>query len=101
MSTKGQGIHLTKFRCVLVSGVAAAALLGGAVAAHAEDYVGNQEQGVLGTEISRAPAAAAPASSSRGGLPVTGGDLAGLAAVGAAAVGSGVVLVRRSRSARA
>jgi hypothetical protein len=36
-----------------------------------------------------------------GGLPFTGADIAGLSLVGAAALGAGVVLVHRSRRARA
>lgn len=50
---------------------------------------------VLGVEITRAPrAAVAPA---RVRLPVTGGDVAGLVAIALSAIGTGTVLVRRSR----
>ena len=45
-----------------------------------------------------APVEAAPVS---GSLPITGGDVAGLTAMGAAAIGIGAVLVRRSRRAAA
>jgi LPXTG-motif cell wall-anchored protein len=87
-----------KIRTLLLAGSVTFAVLGMPVMAHAaEDYVGPKNEGVLGTDISRAaPAAAAPASTSAG-LPVTGGDIAGLTAIGLAAVGSGTVLVRRSR----
>ncbi|MDQ1445415.1 MAG: hypothetical protein QOI20_1879 [Acidimicrobiaceae bacterium] len=66
-------------------------------AAHAEDYVGNGPQ-VIGNQFSRgdAPPAVAPATQGRG-LPITGSDVAGLTAIGLAAVGTGTVLVRRSR----
>lgn len=37
-------------------------------------------------------------SAPSGGLPVTGGDILGLTLVGAGAIGTGVFLVRRSRS---
>ena len=46
---------------------------------------------VLGTTTARPEAAAAQT------LPVTGGDLAGLAVVGVSLVGLGTVVVRRSR----
>lgn len=49
-----------------------------------------------------APASAAPADLSTapgGGLPFTGGDVLGLTLLGAGALGTGVVLVRRSRRA--
>lgn len=50
---------------------------------------------VLGTTAGRAePAATAGAGQT---LPVTGGDLVGLAAIGAGLVGVGTVVVRRSR----
>ena len=43
------------------------------------------------------PEAAAPATAATG-LPLTGGDVAGLSAFGAALVGVGAVLVRRNRA---
>jgi len=60
------------------------------------DAVGPVDQG-------RREVTVRPASADRGGdtLPVTGGDLLGLAAMGAAAVAVGTVLVRRSRRSRA
>lgn len=42
-------------------------------------------------------AAVAGAAAQRSTLPFTGGDLAGIAALGLAAAGTGTVLVRRSR----
>jgi hypothetical protein len=60
---------------------------------------------VLGEEASVAPAPAqapaqveaAGATAPSGSLPFTGGDVAGLAIVGAGAVGAGAVMIRRSR----
>ena len=58
---------------------------------------GSQEAGGGGS--TGGPAAAQTAQPAPGGsLPITGGDVAGLAVLGAAAVGAGVVLVRRSRT---
>lgn len=54
---------------------------------------GNQ----VGATAAVASPAAAPASTSSGSLPFTGGDVVGLAIVGAAAAGAGTILVRRSR----
>jgi LPXTG-motif cell wall-anchored protein len=42
-------------------------------------------------------AESAPAPS--GSLPFTGGDVAGLAAIGTAAIGAGALMIRRSRKA--
>jgi hypothetical protein len=54
---------------------------------------------VGGVELARTPPRAAAGAGSEGAgedtLPVTGGDLAGLAAVGAACIAVGVVLRRR------
>ncbi|HEV7887333.1 MAG TPA: LPXTG cell wall anchor domain-containing protein [Acidimicrobiales bacterium] len=59
----------------------------------AEDYVSNNDGSkVLGTQLSRR---VDPVRSA--GLPVTGGDIAGMTIVGLAAIGTGTVLVRRSR----
>jgi hypothetical protein len=44
-------------------------------------------------------APAAEAQTASGGLPVTGGDIAGLAGIGIAAIGTGAVLRRRGRRA--
>jgi LPXTG-motif cell wall-anchored protein len=52
------------------------------------------------TAAAAAPAvspAVAAATTSSSGLPVTGGDIAGMTALGAAALGSGTFLVRRGR----
>lgn len=94
-----------KVRKLLVAGVLAAAAFGVTTPAFAQtDYVTPPEEGeVLGTELSRTPpaveATVSPASTSTAGgsLPVTGGDVAGLTAIGVAAIGAGAVLVRRSR----
>jgi len=90
-------------RKMVMAGAIAVAVVGLPATAMADDYVGGNQGGqVLGTQLSRsaapAPVAAAPASTTRGaGLPVTGGDIAGLTAVGLASIGAGTVLVRRSR----
>lgn len=54
---------------------------------------------VLGTTAGRAEPAAAAAAGAQQSLPVTGGDLVGLAAIGAGLVGVGALVVRRSRRA--
>jgi LPXTG-motif cell wall-anchored protein len=87
-----------KLRKLLVSGVIVAGVVGLSTAsAMAEDYVGNNNNGsgVLGNDLSRSTGAAPATRGS--GLPVTGGDIAGLTIVGLGAVGAGTVLVRRSR----
>ena len=93
-----------KARKLFAAGAIVAAALGMTTAAMAEDYVNNKPGGaVLGEQLSRSTGSGAVAgtSASRGaGLPVTGGDIAGLTAVGLAAVGAGTVMVRRSRSRR-
>lgn len=90
-----------RIRKLLVASVVTAAALGLPAAAMAEDYPLNTTN-VLGSDLSRSteasPAAAvAGTSTGRAGLPVTGGDIAGLTGVGLAAIGTGTVLVRRSR----
>ena len=87
-----------KVRKFLASAAIVVGALGlSATAATAEDYVGNNNNGsgVLGNNLGRSTGAAPATSGS--GLPVTGGDIAGMTAVGLAAVGTGAVLVRRSR----
>jgi hypothetical protein len=81
----------------------------GAAMAQTASYPGNPPQGeVLGTGDERGDTAVAgvvasrteaPAavSGARGGLAVTGTDVAQLAGLGVVLVGGGVVLVRRSR----
>lgn len=78
------------------SAVGLAVLSGPALAQTADDgaYVGG-ETVVRGGELHRDPQGD---GDTRGrALPVTGGDIAGLVAIGAAAVGTGTVLVRRTR----
>lgn len=81
--------------------VVAAGLLfsvaGPLVAASADDYPGTTVPTVEALQLNRKVATIVvdPARSSN--LPVTGGDLAGMAAIGLGAVGVGTVLVRRSR----
>lgn len=94
-----------KARKILVA--AALAVAGFATPALAQTdgtYVGG-ETVVRGEELVRTPqvdaagarAGAAADVDDRGGLPVTGGDVAGLVAMGVAAIGTGTVMVRRSR----
>ena len=93
-----------KIRNMLV----AAAVLVGVTAAPAvaqTKYVGGKTEVKGNTETRPAPlnpgaqvsGAGDSRSSGAGGLPITGGDMAGLTALGLAAVGTGSVLVRRSR----
>lgn len=83
-----------------LTGIAVAAALAVPTAASAQDYVNNETPEVKGITDTRTDVA--PATESRGdSLPITGGDVAGLTAIGIAAVGAGAVLVRRSRRATA
>lgn len=89
-----------KARKFLIAGSIVAAALGSSAPVLAQtDYVSPPGDQVLGTELSRTPTVASTnaAAPSSGSLPVTGGDVLGLAAIGAAAVGTGAVMVRRSR----
>ncbi|HZQ27952.1 MAG TPA: LPXTG cell wall anchor domain-containing protein [Acidimicrobiales bacterium] len=79
----------------LVAATAAAIALSAPVVAGADDYTGTTTPTVLGEQIQRPTAA--PFSTSRASLPVTGGDIAGLTAVGVGAIGLGTILVRRRR----
>lgn len=84
----------------LLTGIAVTAALAVPTAASAQDYVNQEQPDVAGITDTRTDTA--PADDSRGGsLPITGGDIAGLTAIGLAAVGAGAVLVRRSRRATA
>ena len=67
---------------------------------------GSAEAPATGTETDGAPAGELPisdelpatAEAPSGSLPITGSDVVGIAAIGAAALGLGTVLVRRSRT---
>ena len=52
---------------------------------------------VLGTGVTAPPAQVKTVATTTSGLPVTGGDVAGLAAAGLVTVGVGVALVKGSR----
>lgn len=93
----------------IVVGTAAALALSSPVAASAQavgDYPGGPPPQVLGETLGREaeePAQVLSESISRASrgsdaLPVTGGDVAGLVAIGLGAVTAGTVLVRRSRT---
>jgi LPXTG-motif cell wall-anchored protein len=79
----------------LVAATAAAVALSAPVVAAADDYTGTTTPTVLGEQIQRQSVAAVDPI--RASLPVTGGDIAGLTAVGVGAIGLGTILVRRRR----
>ena len=83
-----------KIRKLLVAGAALVCVTAGPAVAQTSYVGGNTE--VKGNNETRAQTDVAGADESRG-LPITGGDVAGLTAIGLAAVGTGSVLVRRSR----
>jgi hypothetical protein len=95
-------------RKLLGAGVVAGVTLGvpAAVQAQTDDYVGAEVQ-VKGEELTRAPqpvngnVRGAQESDDSGLLPVTGGDLVGMALFGAGAVAFGSVLLRRGRTSSA
>ncbi|MDQ3758179.1 MAG: hypothetical protein M3394_10065 [Actinomycetota bacterium] len=98
-----------KARKLIGAAVVATAVIGTPAAASAQtgDYVGAEVQ-VRGVEFNRAPeepvrVLGVQESREAGGttLPVTGGDIAGLALLGAGAVALGTVLVRRGRTSSA
>lgn len=82
------------------SAVVALSLPAAAGAQTAPNYPGGQPPAVLGEQLAReVPTNVLGESASRGApLPVTGGDIAGLVALGLGAIGTGTVLVRRSRT---
>ena len=81
--------------------VLAAALAVPTAAGATEHYVGTPPTQVQGIELVK-PVAVAGTQEAQdpATLPVTGGDLAGMALFGAGAVALGTALVRRSRPAR-
>jgi hypothetical protein len=97
---EGKGMNARK----LIGAAVFAVVAGPPVAAVAQtDYVGTTPPEVEGIELTRAdPLEVLGVQESRdpgGTLPVTGGDLAGLAFLGAGAVALGTLLVRRGRTA--
>ena len=81
----------------LLSGSVVLAVAGAPAAAHGQDsYVSNTTETVLGTTVTRPAVRPQVASQS---LPVTGGDLVGLTALGVAALAAGTVMVRRTKRA--
>jgi len=100
-----------KLRFVVAGGAALGFLAPGAAGAQtATDYVGSRPPQVAGVVITRdapgpimpevraATTARSGGAGSDQGLPVTGGDVTGLAVLGLGAVGTGVFMVRRSRA---
>jgi hypothetical protein len=86
---------------ILAAGLALAAVLGApSVASAADDYVGTTTE-VKGNSFTRPPevqGVTVAREPGEAGLPITGGDIAGLTVVGLGAVGVGTVLVRRGRT---
>ena len=79
---------------VLMTGSAAAAPGCSASSANCGDVLGEN----LTAPQASPSLALTPDEAPAGSLPFTGGDVAGLVLIGAAALGAGTVLVRRSRS---
>ncbi len=91
---------MKKRLAAFLGGLAATLALAMPTAATAQqDYVNDEKPQVQGETLNR-PTVQAD-TETRGSLPITGGDIAGLTAIGAAAVGVGTVLVRRSRARQA
>lgn len=84
----------------LAVGLALGVAVGMPTVAFADDYPGEPppEDDVLGTTLSRAPQVQGVTASRDPGLPVTGGDIAGLTMLGFGAVALGTVLMRRGRT---
>lgn len=84
----------------LAAGLAIGAVVGVPSAAMAaEDYVGKTPPEVEGNSFSRPPQVqGVTATRDPGGLPITGGDVAGMTVAGLGAIGVGAVLVRRGRT---
>ena len=89
--------------CRVVAAAAAAVALSlpaSAAAQTSPNYPGGSPPQVLGEELSRDVSTEVLGETvSRGGqgLPVTGGDVMGLTALGLGAIAAGTILVRRSR----
>ena len=69
---------------------------GGAAGEDGAEVLGAESEAPTDADAVGAGAATAPS----GSLPITGGDVVGIAALGAVAVGLGTVLVKRSKAAR-
>lgn len=84
---------------IAAAGVAMVVFLPVAAGAQTANYPGSAPPQVLGDDVSRNVPQVLGQTVSNGGdaLPVTGGDVAGLAALGLGAIATGTVLVRRSR----
>ena len=84
-------------RTILVAGLTAGALAVPAAASAVPDYVGTQTE-VKGESFTRPVEVQGVTATRDPGLPVTGGDIAGMAMIGFGAVAIGTVLVRRGRT---
>ena len=90
-------------RVLLAAAALAVGVVGPVAAASADDYT-SPPATVLGEQLARpipiqadASVLGASARVSGSTLPVTGGDIAGLTLIGFGALGTGTILVRRSR----
>ena len=73
---------------------------GGAAGEDGAEVLGAESEAPTDADAVGAEAGAAAATAPSGSLPITGGDVVGIAALGAVAVGLGTVLVKRSKAAR-
>lgn len=84
---------------MFAAGLALAAMVGlPSAASAAPDYVGETPPEVEGNSFTRPPEVRGVTVTREPGLPITGGDVAGMTLVGLGAIGVGTVLVRRGRT---
>jgi hypothetical protein len=84
-------------RLVGPSIVALGVLIPAGVAGAADAYPSGNPPAVSGTSLTNGSTVKAATTTNTSTLPFTGGDVAGLALIGAGAVLAGTVIVRRSR----
>ena len=90
------GIGARALRLFAAAGVAAAVMLPGAAHADTCTYASTTCGGNQGTQSSGSTQTTAPVSNGSS-LPFTGGDVVGLAVIGAGAIAGGAVLARSGR----
>jgi hypothetical protein len=84
---------------ILAVGLAGGAVIGiPSAALAAEDYVGVTPPEVEGNSFSRPPQVQGVTVTREPGLPITGGDIAGMTLLGFGALAAGTVLLRRGRT---